>query len=395
MKFGIHNPSWRFGTEPAGIFDAVKAKAQWAEDHGFTWFSVMDHLIQIAMAGPPEEPFMEGWTILSALAAVTKRIRLATLVSSVHYRNPAHLAKIAAGVDQISRGRLTFGIGAGWFEAEYKQYGWDFPPKPATRIAQMEEAVRLILSMWTEKRTTFHGKYFHAENAILEPKPVQKPHPPLMIGGGGEQLTLRAVARYANACNVGGTPDQVRHKFEVLRRHCETQKRNYDEIERTNVIGFVLARDEAALAAKRQRLEVPAQFMGFAGTVAQAADLIGKYKDAGSQLLISSAWRNDAETLEVGRRRCGGSARRSTMLDLDNCFGAAGVRRSSKVMNEKPARPLEQEQCSVGTAAITIVVAFATGVLTASTTCAVTATRGKAISSAVSCVTESEWTLKP
>jgi F420-dependent oxidoreductase-like protein len=299
MKFGIHNPSWRFGTDPAGIFDAVAAKAQWAENHGFTWFSVMDHLIQIAMAGPPEEPFMEGWTILSALAAVTKRIRLATLVSSVHYRNPAHLAKIAANVDQISRGRLTFGIGAGWFEAEYKQYGWAFPPKPAMRIAQMEEAVRLILAMWSEPRTTFKGKYFQVDNAILEPKPVQKPHPPLMIGGGGEQLTLRAVARYANACNVGGTPDQVRHKFEVLRRHCATQNRNYDEIERTNVIGFVLARDEAALAAKRQRLEVPAQFMGFAGTVAQAADLVGKYKDAGSQLLISSSWRNDPETLEL------------------------------------------------------------------------------------------------
>jgi F420-dependent oxidoreductase-like protein len=299
MKFGIHNPSWRFDTDPAGIFDAVKAKALWAEEHGFTWFSVMDHVIQIAMAGPPEEPFMEGWTILSALAAVTKRIRLATLVSSVHYRNPAHLAKIAAGVDQISRGRLTFGIGAGWFEAEYRQYGWEFPPRPAMRIAQMEEAVRLILAMWSDKRTTFEGKYFQAENAILEPKPVQKPHPPLMIGGGGEQLTLRAVARHANACNVGGTPEQVRHKFEVLRRHCETQKRNYDEIERTNVIGFVLARDEASLSAKRQRLEVPAQFMGFAGTVAQVSDLVGKYKDAGSQLLISSAWRNDAETLEL------------------------------------------------------------------------------------------------
>jgi len=259
----------------------------------------MDHVIQIAMAGPPEEPFMEGWTILTALAAVTRRIRLATLVSSVHYRNPAHLAKIAAGVDQISRGRLTFGIGAGWFETEYRQYGWEFPPRPATRIAQMEEAVRLILALWSDKRTTFKGKYFSVENAILEPKPVQKPHPPLMIGGGGEQLTLRAVARYANACNVGGTPEQVRHKFEVLRRHCEAQKRKYDEIERTNVIGFVLARDEAALAAKRQRLEVPAQFMGFAGTVAQVTDLVGKYRDAGSQLLISSAWRNDPETFDL------------------------------------------------------------------------------------------------
>lgn len=123
MKFGIHNPSWQFATDPAGIFAAVAGKARWAEEHGFAWFSVMDHLIQIGGVGAPDEPFMEGWTVLSALAAVTGRIRLATLASSVAYRNPAHLAKIAAGVDQISRGRLTLGIGAGWFAEEYRQYG--------------------------------------------------------------------------------------------------------------------------------------------------------------------------------------------------------------------------------------------------------------------------------
>ena len=112
---------------PGGSLRGGKAKAQWAENHGFTWFSVMDHLIQIPPVGAPDEPFMEGWTALSALAAVTSRIRLATLATSVAYRNPAHLAKIAAGVDLISRGRLTLGIGAGWFETEYRQYGWEFP----------------------------------------------------------------------------------------------------------------------------------------------------------------------------------------------------------------------------------------------------------------------------
>jgi alkanesulfonate monooxygenase SsuD/methylene tetrahydromethanopterin reductase-like flavin-dependent oxidoreductase (luciferase family) len=153
--------------------------------------------------------------------------------------------------------------------------------------------------MWSEKRTTFEGKYFKVKDAILEPKPVQKPHPPIMIGGGGEQLTLRAVARHADACNVGGSPDQVRHKYEVLKRHCEAEGRNYDEIERTSVISFVIARDEAALAAKRQKLGVSPQFYGFAGTVAQVTDLVGKYRDAGTQLLISSAYKNDAETLEL------------------------------------------------------------------------------------------------
>src|SRR5467141_4470611 len=267
MKFGIHNPSWVFGSDPTEAFERVKAKAQWAENHGFVWFSVMADLIQIGGVGAPDEPFMEGWTVLSALAAVTNRIRLATLATSVGYRNPAHLAKIAAGVDLISRGRLTLGIGAGYFETEYRQYGWEFPARAAVRIRQMEEAVRLILAMWTEKRTTFHGRYFHVEDAILEPKPVQKPRPPVMIAGGGEQLTLRAVARLADACNVGGDPEIVGHKLGILRRHCEAEGRNYDEIERTSVISFVMARDEAALAAKRRKLAVPEQFYGFAGTV--------------------------------------------------------------------------------------------------------------------------------
>ncbi len=297
MKFGIHNPSWIFGPDPAEAFEGVKAKAQWAENNGFTWFSVMDHLIQIPPVGAADEPFIEGWTVLSALAAVTSRIRLATLASSVAYRNPAHLAKIAAGVDLISRGRLTLGIGAGWFDKEYRQYGWDFPEQPATRIRQLEEAVRLILAMWADKRTTFHGKYFHVEDAILEPKPARRP--PVMIAGGGEQLTLRVVARLGDACNVFGDPAEVKRKFEILRGHCETEQRNYNAIEKTSIISLLLARDEAALAAKRQRLGVSEPFRSFAGTVSQMRDLAGQYRDAGVQLLISSALKNDAETHEL------------------------------------------------------------------------------------------------
>lgn len=297
MKFGIHNPSFVFGSDPYDAFGGVKAKAQWAETHGFIWFSVMDHLVQIPMVGQIEEPFIESWTVLSALAAVTSRIRLATLASSVAYRNPAHLAKIAAGVDLISGGRLTLGIGAGWFEAEYRQYGWAFPERPAARIRQMEEAVRLILAMWSQPRTTFHGKYFHAEDAVLEPKPARKP--PVMIAGGGEQLTLRAVARLADACNLFGSPAEIRQKLVVLRQHCEIERRDYGAIEKTGLTGFLLARDEAALEAKKQRLAAPEPFRGFAGTVSQVTDLVGQYGDAGVQLLISSAFKNDRETHEL------------------------------------------------------------------------------------------------
>src|SRR3954463_2140817 len=145
MNFGVHHPSWLASPDPAEGFEAAKAKAQWADANGFTWFSVMDHMIQTPRVGAPEQPVLEGWTVLAALAVVTRRIRLATLATAVGYRNPAHLAKIAATVDLISGGRLTLGIGAGFFEAEYQQYGWKFPPQPATRIEQMEEAVQLII----------------------------------------------------------------------------------------------------------------------------------------------------------------------------------------------------------------------------------------------------------
>lgn len=299
MKFGIHNPSWLYDGDPHEMFEGVKQKAQWAEQQGFTWFSVMDHLIQINGVGAPDEPFMEGWTVLSALAAVTRRMRLATLVSSVAYRNPALLAKMAAGVDIISGGRLVFGIGAGWYVDEYKQYHWDFPEKPAVRIGQMEEAIRLIKKMWSEPRATFHGKYFHVDQAILEPKPVQKPHPPIMIGGSGEQLTLRAVARVGDMCNIFGDPELVKGKFDILRQHCEKEKRDYAEIEKTNSTAFLIARDEASVKAKRAKYGIGDQFRGHAVSVPQAIDLVGQYADVGVQTLIFSAYKNDRETLDL------------------------------------------------------------------------------------------------
>ena len=296
MKFGIHNPSWVYGSDPYAAFEGLQRKALAAETQGFTWFSVMDHLIQIQGVGQPAEPFMEGWTVLSALAAVTSQLRLATLVSSVAYRNPALLAKMAATVDVISRGRLTFGIGGGWNVMEYQQYGWEFPERPAVRIRQMEEAIRIALAMWQEPRATFHGRYFHIDDAILEPKPVQKPHPPVMIGGGGEQLTLRAVARLGDACNLFGPPSMVAHKLSVLRQHCQAEGRDYAAIEKTNLTSLLLARDEAALNSKREQLGLPEPFRGYALTVAQAVDLVGEFEKAGSQMFITSFFKNDPET---------------------------------------------------------------------------------------------------
>jgi F420-dependent oxidoreductase-like protein len=299
MKFGIHNSRWLDTPDPAEAFEMVKAKAQWAETHGFVWFSVLDHMIQIARAGAIDEPVLEGWTVLAGLAAVTSKIRLATLATAVGYRNPAHLAKIAVSVDLISQGRLTLGIGAGFFEDEYKQYGWEFPPRAAVRIRQMEEAVELILQMWSEPRTTFHGRYFHVENAILEPKPVQKPRPPVMIAGGGEQMTLRVVARLADACNIsGGEPAEITHKLDVLRRHCDEVGRDYDTIEKTHIRSWLIARNDASVAVKRERMPTGDPSYGFVGTVSEAIDLVGQYQAAGVELLINSD-RNDEETREL------------------------------------------------------------------------------------------------
>ncbi|HZY41036.1 MAG TPA: LLM class flavin-dependent oxidoreductase, partial [Anaerolineae bacterium] len=154
-------------------------------------------------------------------------------------------------------------------------------------------------TMWTQPCATFHGKYFHVEDALLEPKPVQKPHPPIMIGGGGEQLTLRALARVGDACNFFGDVATVKHKYEVLRQHCETEGRDYDSIERTNLAPVILARDEAALKAKRERLGIPDQVRGFAVTVSQAIDVLGRYQDAGTQLLITSFYHNELDSMEL------------------------------------------------------------------------------------------------
>lgn len=302
MKFGMHNSSWVGRADSVGAFEAVKAKAQWAEDHGFVWFSVMDHMIQIPRVGAPDEPVLEGWAVLAALAAVTSRIRLATLCTAVGYRNPAHLAKFAATVDLISQGRLTLGIGAGFFEDEYRQYGWEFPEHPATRIRQMEEAIRLILKMWAEPRATFHGRYFHAKDAILEPKPFQRPHPPVLIAGSGEQLTLRAVARLGDGCNfVGADVAETRRKLSVLRAHCDAAGRDFEQIEKTHVQAWLLARTDAAVAAKRTahaQRSAREPSPGFVGTVTEAVDLIGQYQDAGVELLIVGD-RNDEESREL------------------------------------------------------------------------------------------------
>lgn len=171
---------------------------------------------------------MEVWTLLAALAVRTEKIRLGSLVTCNSYRYPAVLAKIAATVDVISNGRLFFGFGAGWKEIEYKAYGIPFPPLKE-RIDRMEEAIQIIKLLWTQPKVTFKGKYYKIKDAFSAPKPVQRPTPPILIGGDGEKRTLKAVAKYADYCNLWLSP-KLKHKLKVLRKHCEDVGRDYDEV---------------------------------------------------------------------------------------------------------------------------------------------------------------------
>jgi F420-dependent oxidoreductase-like protein len=235
MIFGTFVPQgWKM--ELAGIADP---QAKWAkaveisvlaEELGYDSLWVYDHFHNVPV--PAHETMFEAWTTLAAISQRTSRIRLGQMVGCAPYRNPGLLAKITSNIDVISGGRLDLGIGAGWYEHEYKAYGYGFPPA-ADRIRMLRETVEIVKSMWSEPDTTYEGRFFSMDGAQCDPKPVQSPHPPILIGGGGEQLTLRVVARHADRSNFGGKPHEFAHKCEVLQGHCQAVGRDYDEIMKT------------------------------------------------------------------------------------------------------------------------------------------------------------------
>ena len=207
-------------------YSSLEEQALDAERLGFESVWISDHLML------DNKPIVECFTTLSALATLTQKIRLGSLVACNSYRSPSLLAKIGATLDVISKGRLEFGIGAGWNAEEYMAYGIPFPP-PRTRIAQMREGIEIIKRMWTEEAPSFTGEYFSIEGAHCEPKPIQKPHPPITLGGSGEKLTLKAVAEYADRSNWMGSVSEFAHKLGVLKEHCSQVGRDYDEIEKS------------------------------------------------------------------------------------------------------------------------------------------------------------------
>ncbi len=251
MQFGVLLPqAWNMDfaeiQDPVEAYEAVSRIAQTADQAGFTSIWLIDHVTTIPR--PSQEMAFEAWTTTAALARDTRRVRVGQLVTCNGYRNPALLAKMGSTVDVLSHGRLNFGIGAGWAEREYQTYGFEYADAP-TRLRHLREAVQVILSMWTQEEAVFAGSYYHVQGAINQPKGVQRPHIPLLIGGGGEQVTLKLVAQYADACNIRGDLATIGHKLKVLRQHCEAVGRDYESIHRTSTAVCSIAdTDELARA---------------------------------------------------------------------------------------------------------------------------------------------------
>lgn len=295
MQFGIQHPNFSFdydGHDASRIVDSLKKLATKAEESGFDSFWVMDHFHQIPMAGKPEEPMLEGWTTISVLAGITSKIKLGTLVTGNIYRHPSVLAKIGATLDVLSKGRLFMGIGAAWNQEESQAYSIPFPPT-MERLQRLEEAIQIIRKMWTaeEPAATFDGKYYQINNAYCNPKPIQKPSPPIMVGGSGERLTLKIVAKYADACNLFGSAGTVKRKLSILKEHCKSIGRDYDSILKTK-LGFIMIDNDRETVEKRVKQiskaipeEQLREFITY-GTPEEVLKQIELLQEAGIQYLI-------------------------------------------------------------------------------------------------------------
>ncbi len=231
MKVGLHISDFTWPGGPQSLASDLATVARTADDVGMARISVMDHLWQIGHRGPPEHEMLEAYTTLGFLAAHTSKAQLAAWVTAVVYREPGMLAKMVTTLDVLTGGRALLGIGAAWNEDESRGLGLLFPPV-AERFERLEEALQICLQMWSDDESPYDGKHYQLARTLNSPQALSKPHPPILIGGGGERKTLRMVAQYADICNLFDGPE-LEHKLDVLREHCERLGRNYDDIEKT------------------------------------------------------------------------------------------------------------------------------------------------------------------
>lgn len=294
MRFGTFLPQgWK------GDLDGVPVEEQWprilshaelVEEAGFDSVWVYDHFHTHPVVR--QESTFEAWSLMAAVAPVTRRVRLGQMCTCALYRPPALLAKLASSVDVISGGRLDVGIGAGWSKGEFEAYGYEFP-SAGQRLDMLDEAVQIMKEMWTRDEACFAGRHHSIAGAVNRPKPIQKPHPPLWIAGGGERRTLRIVAEHADFANFQAGLDAFRHKSSVLAEHCEAVGRPFDEIGRTHHLMAVIGQDAADLDTKveiaaRRRSSTTDEFRTehLAATVSEATDMMGEFAEEGCVEMI-------------------------------------------------------------------------------------------------------------
>jgi len=306
VKFGVMLPVMvPSGPRPRSLYhalqyryrkldiEAVRDATIAADRLGYHSVWVSDHLSRGAC-----RERLECWTTMSWLASITERVRLGSMVLCSLFRHPSLLAKMASTLDVLSGGRLEFGIGACWSEDEFTDGGMDWP-EPGARLRMMRETVEICKSLWTRERTTYEGRYYRTRGAYNEPKPLQKPHPPILIGGSGERLTLRIVARHADMSNFGGPVENVRRKMEILRKDCDKIRRDYETIEKTSNIAVVIHPNEEDYLEdmkKRHRAEGSprpfdewlemAEASYIAGTPEDCVERLQPYVDLGVTLFV-------------------------------------------------------------------------------------------------------------
>jgi len=273
MRLGLHISDFTWQDGPTALRGRLADVARLGEQAGFDRISVMDHVWQIGVIGPPEHEMLEAYTTLGYLAAKTERVKLLTVVTAVVYRDPGLLAKAVTTLDVLSGGRAMLGIGAAWNEDEARGLGLFFP-STAERFERLEEALQICLQMWGENDGPYDGRHYQLARTLNSPQSLTRPHPPILIGGAGERKTLRFVARYADACNIFDSPE-LAHKLEVLREHCSREGRDYSEIEKTVQTRFDLGEHGEHVEATIEHLGELAQ-LGIQvahGTVLDAGSL--------------------------------------------------------------------------------------------------------------------------
>ena len=309
VKFGVLVPQgWRMDLvdidDPIEQYETMTRFGVEAERLGYDSIWLYDHFHTVP--NPEIETTFECWTATAALARDTSRVRIGQMVTCNSYRNPSLLAKMASTVDVLSHGRLDFGIGAGWYQEEYEAYGYLFPDGPE-RLKMLDEALQIIHAMWKEPYASFEGQRYTIKGAINEPKGVQKPHIPIWVGGGGEKVTLKLVAKYGDACNIstGVDPEGFRHKYEIVKQHCETIGRDYNEIIKSAHVFMSLVpqgQDPQKVTEKwlklRNRTFEEYKTQTFVGTPQETVDYFGRLIDAGTEYFVIYFY-NDLTTMDT------------------------------------------------------------------------------------------------